>query len=497
MEYLRKLIFKALIIQGVSMVLFLKVVVGDGLQHEQFKDGPIQEIDRYVVEIPEGMQRELQAKSPGIGSGLMFKEMRDGKIIFFAVPDRGMTATLPKTRDGSGVRMFLVPDYVPSIIRITLEEGKRAVADVEMRLYIDGKPASGLPPPMGMGSHASNVELSVSPDLVRHGGLIQGVDAESLDMDKDGNFWVADEYWPAVLHINGKTGHAMKRYLPGEGLPKILEHMQRNNGFEAIAVAPNGKVYIPLETVLNIDGKTAKTGLVIRITELDPVTGKTRMIGYPINPEVYEHTRFVKISDLVAYDDNHFLAVEQGMGRDGKLRNSVYLMNIANADDLTTTKLSDGQELEFATLDQLKQFRLVAKKELFNLRDFGWDLTKMEGLAFVKNGDDRTLAVVNDNDFNYDETLGLFGEIANDSRYRVHFEGGIGQLLVEDNPVGELVVPGGSKDEPTVLWMIRLREPLHQLFMQVDESSGLRTTSAKELNATEHIDGAVGRVIRF
>lgn len=41
--------------------------------------------------------------------------------------------------------------------------------------------------------------------------------------------------------------------------------------------------------------------------------------------------------------------------------------------------------------------RLASTKEIINLRDYGWDMEKAEGLTLLP--DHQTIAVVNDNDF--------------------------------------------------------------------------------------------------
>lgn len=136
-------------------------------------------------------------------------------------------------------------------------------------------------PIIGLANHYNEKEKILTPNLEEVKNSHFGLDTESLAIDKDGNFWIGDEYGPS-LNFASSDGNIIKSYVPGNGLPEILKYRQMNRGFEALDVAPNGKVYALLESVLDINSETKGTAQFIRMLELDPTNGKVRMFAYPI-----------------------------------------------------------------------------------------------------------------------------------------------------------------------------------------------------------------------
>ena len=126
------------------------------------------------------------------------------------------------------------------------------------------------------------------------------------------------------------------------------------------------------------------------------------MMAYPIDVDAYKSSKDAKIGDIVALDQDRILLIEQGKDKHGEMRNLVYIVNMKNASDLT--KFDETQPPEFNTMDELNQrgIQLADKELLIDLREYGWRQEKAEGLALV---DDRTIAVINDNDFGVQTTL--------------------------------------------------------------------------------------------
>lgn len=55
-------------------------------------------------------------------------------------------------------------------------------------------------------------------------------------------------------------------------------------------MTPNGKVYAMLQSTLNIDGETKSTAQFIRLVELNPVSGATRTLAYPLDVDTHKKT---------------------------------------------------------------------------------------------------------------------------------------------------------------------------------------------------------------
>ncbi|XZG69146.1 esterase-like activity of phytase family protein [Chitinibacteraceae bacterium HSL-7] len=378
------------------------------------------------------------------GSGLALKSVnKDGSISFWGLTDRGPNGDAPALHRGDGTvpgKSFPAAGFVPRLaeIRVRLAEDAQVVRTVP--LQIDGVLASGLPLPKGMtgstGEAALNDTLSseFAPSKV-------GLDPEGVAVAADGSLWLVDEYGPFLMHVDPASGDVIKKLVPGAGLPDVLKHRRPNRGFEGVAVTPNGKVYAAVQSPLALSKETGKNALITRIAEYDPATGATRMLAYPLNAADYKKTGDAKIGDLVALDNTHFAIIEQGKGADKKKHNVLYVIDIEGADDLATTKLADGREVEFAT--ELTGIRTIRKNRVLDLRDLGWEHEKVEGLALFDDG----FAVINDNDF------GLQAKVE-----------GSAESDPESHRVADGVIEGTGQyrlipnGEATDLWLVHMKQ---------------------------------------
>jgi len=95
------------------------------------------------------------------------------------------------------------------------------------------------------------------------------IDAEGLVKLNDGSFYIADETYPSIVHIDSK-GNILKRIFPkgskvsqknaSFSLPKELSSHIKNKGFESIAISPDENY---LYIVLQAPPKKKKKGLFI------------------------------------------------------------------------------------------------------------------------------------------------------------------------------------------------------------------------------------------
>ncbi|GAA1505219.1 esterase-like activity of phytase family protein [Dactylosporangium maewongense] len=219
------------------------------------------------------------------------------------------------------------------------------------------------------------------PDRVLTGS---DFDVESIQRAKDGTYWIGDEFGPYLLHFD-RAGRLLQAPIPLDGVrapenPAGNPNLNSSKGFEGLAQSPDGrKLYALLEGVVAGD---APGGL--RLNEFDVAsrayTGKRWIyqLEDPANA----------IGDAIAVDDDRFLVIERdnGQGATAKFKR-IYL-----ADKRDRNR--DGK------LDKT----LVA--DLMNLADprhlggdtgtFTFPFQTIEDVVIL---DDKTLGVVNDNNF--------------------------------------------------------------------------------------------------
>lgn len=287
-------------------------------------------------------------------------------------------------------------------------------------------------------SKVNNRKIEVPLDI--YGNEIKntnlGLDPEGIALTSDGNFWVSDEYFPSLNYVT-KNGSIIKHYTAGNGLPEIIKWRPTNRGFESIAATPNGKVYLILESVLDVDYKTKNIAKFLRIFEFSPDSLETRMFAYPYDGDVYKTSDEgikVKIGDIDALNNNEFLLIEQGSTKNGGFRNAVFKINLKDAIDITGKKLANGKDLEYGVLDEVKQY-FMPKTKVFEARDFAWKHKKMEGVAVI---DDKTIAVINDNDFGIDS---------------------LKKLTANNGPKFEFI-PSQPQDRETEIWVVSFKDSL-------------------------------------
>lgn len=418
---------------------------------------------RYVgaakAEFPDGLPLSL-------GSGLRLRPERGcrcderaarGAFTLIGLSDRGPNGDAPDYRDDNGVKhsskSYLVPEFTPQLVTVRVQHGAARVVDTQP-LKMGRNPAVGLPPP------AWTTEIGVDESLGALSPRNDGIDPEGLEFDARGDAWISEEYGPSLLKVDPEGGRVMRRLLPGDGLPPILASRQVNRGIEGVAVTPSGKVYALVQSTLDVDGKSKGLAQFIRLVEFDPRRGTTRMFAYPHDVAAYKKSGDAKLLDLIALDDTSFLTIEAGKNKDGKLRNIVYRFDITSATDLTGMTLPSGdnagKELEYATAAELSSLIRMATKELVvDLRAYGYTAEKSEGLALV---DDRTLVVINDNDFG---ATAVLENDANSDDPEDYVVDASGTLTFDGVPsAGTYAIhPLPAEEQATSLFVVHLQTP--------------------------------------
>lgn len=438
---------------------------------------PTAVLSKLTLDIPAELQLPYQGPDAGVlgkhialglGSGLQFTgKDADGTLHFVSITDRGPNADAPKVCQGDNCReskIFLTPEYTPRWLNIAVKDGQATISAPILLRDAQG-PVHGLPLPDG--TVGATGEVALSPDLhTLKAPDARGLDTEGIAADGKGGYWVSDEYGPFLLHVDAQ-GRILTKFGPtaegaeksvATGLPSILRWRQPNRGFEGIAVLPSGKVIAAVQSTLDIDGQTAQSATFIRLLELDPATGKTRMLAYPLNAKDYRKSGDAKIGDLVAVDDHTVLAIEQGKDQNKAPQNRIYRIDLRTATDLSGKQVA-GKEPEFASAAKLKKagIRPVGKTLLLDLRALGWTVEKAEGLTIV---DKQTLAVISDNDFgvttHVQSAKGKEKKLDNfttDGKGRLFKDGGATDAALH-------LAPLAAPDDRSALWLIHLGKPL-------------------------------------
>lgn len=436
----------------------LDALQGKAYEHVPATHPAVASVDRYEVRLPARERLPYKGTFASAfagslpyapGSGLSFnKAEADGSLLFWGIGDRGPNGDSPDVETHGrrqASKVFLAPDFVPRIAEIRVRPGQQAEVTRTIPLNYGGTPASGLP--LKPGQTGSTGEMPLDDRLRPLPFSPVGIDPEGLRTDRAGHFWIVDEYGPFLTETDAR-GNVLRQYSPGKGLPAILASRQPNRGFEGLAITPSGKLYAAVQSTLDVDGKTRNSARFIRILELDPASGATRQFAWPVDFDHFKRAGDEKLGDIVAIDDTRFAVIDQGAGRKG-MRNAIFVIDIADADDISTMTTSVGKPLEYATASELAGVKMIRRQLLVELRDLGWTAEKSEGLALTPNG----LAVINDNDFGLSTKLaGSKGEKA--SAYTLRD----GRL---DNDGEFSVMPN---QEATTLWLINLRQPIRNSF---------------------------------
>lgn len=376
----------------------------------------------------------------GFGSALAFKNINsDGTIEFYALTDRGPNADIPKyLKDGKSVpgKFFPAPNFTPSI-GILKVDGKKAeiINKIELK-DSTGKNITGLPLPLNRIGSTGEVALDLNMNSL--GYDINGLDPEGIAIDKDGNFWISDEYGPFIIKVD-KNGKILEKLEPGNGLPEIVKHRIPNRGIEGLTIDKNGNIYAAVQSTLNVDEKTKDTAIFTRVLKINPDTKEVKTFAYPIDKN-YKSNSAAKIGDIYAVDENKLLIIEQGKQK-GKMENLIYLVDFSKADDITTlgNLESKGNNLKI---------KLGEKKLVVDLRKHGWDTEKAEGLTLLP--DNKTIAIINDNDF---------GMAINEDVSPYHYNENEKQLYLNNKATNQKLTLK-KNTETSQLWLVTLKEEI-------------------------------------
>jgi 3-phytase len=355
-------------------------------------------------------------------SGLYFTGVAaNGNLTFVTHPDRG-----PNGDNSSAGRPFPLPDFQPEIVKFELNQnsGEITITDRIELFRADGiTPLTGLPnlQPGDPGTgYTDEFGIDALGNPIPNDPL--GADLEGIVVAPNGNFWMVDEYRPAIYHFN-TNGVLIDRFIPigtasadgqpagtfgTEVLPEVYAQRRSNRGFEAVALEGN-KLYAFIQSAIDhpdfSGDTTSRNSRNLRIVELDVVSGQvTGEYLYLLdNITGSGRARTDKIGDAVSLGNGKFAVVERDDRSDiasNKLIYEIDLRSATNINDAANFTLPTDKTIEQLTEAELATAGInpVSKELIVNAAEIGYTgVEKIEGLALVDNN---TLAILNDNDFN-------------------------------------------------------------------------------------------------
>ncbi|WP_303318681.1 esterase-like activity of phytase family protein [Flavivirga abyssicola] len=378
-------------------------------------------------------------------SGLFYDEANSTATdyVFYAVPDRGPNDGAVKKADvtpaaSQNLRPFKLPDYQGRIAKFTLNKTTGAIT-LDDQILLTRK--DGTTPITGRGNIPGFDEVPVTytdaSTAYTNADYVDGAseeyhelsydeyggDFEGVLIDKNGNFWMCDEYRPAIYQFNA-MGKLIERYVPSgtsllgttpqpvgtygaETLPEVYSKRRANRGFEAIAYDEvNHIIYAFIQSPLyNPSSATKNNSDVIRILGISCATGA------PVEEYVYllernkdagyASSRVDKIGDAVYTGNGKFLVIERDSEGPTVSTGKKYVfgIDINFATNILNTVITGAKELEELTADEIaaQNIQAVHKTKMFNLPSIGYQGSdKAEGIALLPNNE---IAIINDNDF--------------------------------------------------------------------------------------------------
>jgi hypothetical protein len=372
-----------------------------------------------------------------VGSDL-WRGPKDPSDEFWMVTDRGPNGQL--NLNGVNRRTFLVPEFNPMILRVKIQGKELRILEALPIVGQSGEPVTGLPNLTGINETPYNYSgkelLSFNPN---------GLDTEGLVRTTAGDFWIAEEYGPSLVHVD-RTGKVLKRYVP-EGikledtdypvthvLPALYRKTKTNRGFEGLALSNDEKtLYIVLQSpLLNPDRKTGNASRNTRLLVFDIASEKVTAeyvyrldVSSEFDRNLKNSPDEMKLSGVAFLNPTTLLVLER---TDSVAK--LYSVDISKATNILNTQWNDARmtpALEALDEPALAQVRVLPKSLVLDLSSLNGIPEKIEGIALL---DRHTIAVVNDNDF------------------------GSGESRYDDE------VPGSGKGTKTQILIISLSKPL-------------------------------------
>jgi hypothetical protein len=390
--------------------------------------------DEVLAELP-CPKRRLRVLR-GVGSGLT--RAPDGRL--WAIGDRGPNlkvelavetyglAAVAQHGALKGAKVMPALDIGPALAELRLTDDAVELVRALPLAGADERPISGLPTP---GSVNSRMEPAVKLDGTPHTPDPGGVDSEGIAVAPDGSIWIADEYGPSLLQV-APSGEVRMRWVPQGAertvadapystaavLPALAARRHVNRGFEAIGLSDDGRrLHLAFQSPLaHPEAEAHAAARHIRLWTLDAANGAVAaQYLYQLDePDSFRRDTAegplepsdIKVSEMTCVGADRLILLERGSAT-----TKLYLVQLDPGCALPPEHLDAAtrptvEELSAAdTLD----LPVLTKRLLFSTDDHPEISRDLEGMALL---DERTLLLVNDNDFGIEDAETAFWRVA-------------------------------------------------------------------------------------
>lgn len=341
-------------------------------------------------------------------SGLHYIEESD--LEFFTVNDRGpnIEVNTHPNANGKNIKFFPFDNYSQKLLHLKITSDELQLINTIPLKANDSTFFTGL-----NGSVENEDEISwknLNGEVSTKSKFY--LDAEGIVKDNENNFWITDEYRPAIFKFQADDMQLLKVYEPqpftfdkSAEIPEVFKKREPNRGFEGIAFDGENTIYGMLQSpLLNPDSSVWQKSKLVRMLTLDIKTENCGFLVYEIGkPELRKETIDWKIGDMVCVAPNRFLVLEHGKFNKKK-HVDIYLVDISEAKVFNEEPNLNGLTIEqsiFSEKLQEQGFKSIRKMHLLDLVANKYDVSqgKPEGLTLIN---DSTIAVINDNDYGLD-----------------------------------------------------------------------------------------------
>jgi hypothetical protein len=372
-------------------------------------DTPLKPFQTAVI--PGSIVNDRKVLLGSVGSDL-WHGPTDARDEFWMLTDRGPNGQIKV--DGRNRRTFWVPDFIPMILRVKTEGKTIRILETVAIVGQSGKPVTGLPNLKDVDEtpydYAGRNMLPFNPS---------GLDTEGLVRTAAGDFWIAEEYSPSLLHVD-RTGKVLKRYIPAglklEGtdypvaavLPAIYTKRKINRGFEGLALSKDQRtLYAVLQSpLLNPDKKTGERSRNTRLIVFDIPSEEVISeyiyrfdVAKDFDPNHKISPDDMKLSGLAFVNQTSLLVLER---TDAVAK--LYSVDLTKATNILHSKWDDPKtvpSLEALVDPATINLNVLPKSLVIDLSSLEGMPEKIEGVALV---DATTIAISNDNDFDSEES---------------------------------------------------------------------------------------------
>jgi hypothetical protein len=339
---------------------------------------------------------------------------------FYGLTDRG-----PNVDGPNATKVEPLPSFHPQIGRFRFDGDGKAVLERKITLRRpDGTPYTG---------HVNDVADTGETITDLNGKVLPadatGYDSEGLVAQRDGTFWVSDEYGPLITHFD-RNGRQIGRFSPYDGsLPVELKNRVPNKGMEGLTVTPDGRTLVGImQSALQQPDLTQKPGNVttLRIVTVDLRSHGTHEYLYLLDDPDDTGTA---VSEITALSATRFLVDERDGNFPPDAFKKIFQIDLTGATDVgpkapgyDATKggyLINGGSIEHTVGKQntvtatatlaAGGVKPVSKAPFLDVTDLLTTLDpqakffshdKVEGVAQLNGG--RTIVLSNDSDFGID-----------------------------------------------------------------------------------------------